>query len=265
MGRFSAALCAHGTITSKMLAGGAITILSGFASAVLCPRIYVVKDRIAMSDLGSCPGVMSAEVEVIKAQLRRKLCEILLGDARSRIPTPSRFPAKMSSISSQPNHIMIPPAARVRPIVTISNRWQAHFDSRSGQRPGGSSARIVVSGGSWHRVRVDVDLGIRYVSTAADVTRICRHEITRACASNCGNSGNRFSLGERSCKGGFDAGAIEICPNLRAARLFRGQRFSTPWTPGQQRLLKHRRRRSHRRRSCKLIVNEHCPTTRSQS
>jgi NAD(P) transhydrogenase len=76
-------VCVHtGTIPSKMLRE-AVLYLSGLRQRTFYGRGYVVKDRIAMSDLVfRAQAVMSREVDVIKAQLRRNYVTTLEGDAR---------------------------------------------------------------------------------------------------------------------------------------------------------------------------------------
>jgi NAD(P) transhydrogenase len=76
-------VCVHtGTIPSKTLRE-AVLYLSGFRQRTFYGRGYVLKDRIAMSDLiFRAQAVMAREVEVIKAQLRRNYITIFEGDAR---------------------------------------------------------------------------------------------------------------------------------------------------------------------------------------
>jgi NAD(P) transhydrogenase len=76
-------VCVHtGTIPSKTLRE-AVLYLSGFRQRTFYGRGYVLKDRIAMSDLiFRAQAVMAREVEVIKSQLRRNYITILEGDAR---------------------------------------------------------------------------------------------------------------------------------------------------------------------------------------
>src|SRR6202007_1332379 len=71
-----------GTNPSKTLRE-AVLYLSGFRQRTFYGRGYVLKDRIAMSDLiFRAQAVMAREVEVIKAQLRRNYITIFEGDAR---------------------------------------------------------------------------------------------------------------------------------------------------------------------------------------
>jgi len=80
-------VCVHtGTIPSKTLRE-AVLYLSGFRQRSFYGRGYVLKDRIAMSDLTfRALAVMAREVEVIKAQLRRNYVATLEGDARFTDP-----------------------------------------------------------------------------------------------------------------------------------------------------------------------------------
>jgi NAD(P) transhydrogenase len=78
------------TIPSKTLRE-AVLYLSGFRQRSFYGRSYVLKDRIAMSDLVfRAQAVMAREIEVIKAQLRRNQVTTFEGDARFWTRTPSR-------------------------------------------------------------------------------------------------------------------------------------------------------------------------------
>jgi len=71
-----------GTIPSKTLRE-AILYLSGFRERSFYGRDYSVKDEISVSDLGfRVQTVMSREVEVIRAQLKRNRVELLPGTAK---------------------------------------------------------------------------------------------------------------------------------------------------------------------------------------
>ena len=75
-------VCVHtGTIPSKVMRE-AVLYLSGLRQRSFYGRGYVVKDRIVMSDLVlRAQAVMTREVDVIKAQLRRNYVTALEGDA----------------------------------------------------------------------------------------------------------------------------------------------------------------------------------------
>jgi NAD(P) transhydrogenase len=76
-------VCVHtGTIPSKTLRE-AVLYLSGFRQRTFYGRGYVLKDRIAMSDLVfRAQAVIVREIEVIKAQLRRNYVSTFEGEAR---------------------------------------------------------------------------------------------------------------------------------------------------------------------------------------
>jgi NAD(P) transhydrogenase len=75
-------VCVHtGTIPSKTLRE-AVLYLSGLRQRTFYGRGYVLKDRIAMSDLVfRAEAVMVREIDVIKSQLRRNYVTTLEGDA----------------------------------------------------------------------------------------------------------------------------------------------------------------------------------------
>jgi NAD(P) transhydrogenase len=76
-------VCVHtGTIPSKTFRE-AVLYLSGFRQRAFYGRGYALKDRIAMADLVfRAEAVMAREIEVIKAQLRRNLINVVEGEAR---------------------------------------------------------------------------------------------------------------------------------------------------------------------------------------
>jgi NAD(P) transhydrogenase len=80
-------VCVHtGTIPSKVMRE-AVLYLSGLRQRSFYGRGYVVKDRIMMSDLVlRATAVMTREVDVIKAQLRRNYITALEGDAHFADP-----------------------------------------------------------------------------------------------------------------------------------------------------------------------------------
>jgi NAD(P) transhydrogenase len=101
-------VCVHtGTIPSKTLRE-AVLYLSGFRQRTFYGRGYVLKDRIAMSDLTfRAQAVMLREVEVIKAQLRRNFVTTCEGDARFLDPHTIEVRADDGSQLLRGQHIMI--------------------------------------------------------------------------------------------------------------------------------------------------------------
>src|ERR1039457_6873038 len=80
-------VCVHtGTIPSKTFRE-AVLYLSGLRQRSFYGRGYVLKDRIVMADLVlRATAVMTREVDVIKAQLRRNYVTALEGDAHFADP-----------------------------------------------------------------------------------------------------------------------------------------------------------------------------------
>src|SRR5574342_1349506 len=76
-------VCIHtGTIPSKTLRE-AILYLSGFRERSFYGRDYTVKEDISISDLAfRVQAVLSREVEIIRAQLKRNHVDLLPGTAR---------------------------------------------------------------------------------------------------------------------------------------------------------------------------------------
>lgn len=101
-------VCVHtGTIPSKTLRE-AVLYLSGFRQRTFYGRGYVLKDRIAMSDLiFRAQAVMMREIEVIKAQLRRNYVTTLEGDARFLDPHTIEIKGEEGSQLVRGQHILI--------------------------------------------------------------------------------------------------------------------------------------------------------------
>jgi NAD(P) transhydrogenase len=101
-------VCVHtGTIPSKTLRE-AVLYLSGFRQRTFYGRGYVLKDRIAMSDLTfRAQSVMLREVEVIKAQLRRNYVDTFEGDAGFLDPHTVEVRSDEGSQLIRASHVMI--------------------------------------------------------------------------------------------------------------------------------------------------------------
>jgi len=123
-------VCVHtGTIPSKTLRE-AVLYLSGFRQRTFYGRGYVLKDRIAMSDLVfRAQAVMAREVEVIKAQLRRNYVTLLEGDARFLDPHTLEVKSEEGSQLIRCHHVLI--ACGTRPAHSDEIPMDGHriFDS----------------------------------------------------------------------------------------------------------------------------------------
>src|SRR5450631_3589800 len=123
-------VCVHtGTIPSKTLRE-AVLYLSGFRQRTFYGRGYVLKDRIAMSDLTfRAQAVMLREVEVIKAQLRRNYVTTFEGDARFLDPHTVEVKSDDGSQLLRGQHVMIACGTRPAHSADIPIDGKRIFDS----------------------------------------------------------------------------------------------------------------------------------------
>ena len=123
-------VCVHtGTIPSKTLRE-AVLYLSGFRQRTFYGRGYVLKDRIAMSDLiFRAQSVMAREVEVIKAQLRRNYVTTFEGDARFIDPHTVEVKAMTDPNWFAAHHILIACGTRPAHSADIPIDGKRIFDS----------------------------------------------------------------------------------------------------------------------------------------
>ena len=101
-------VCIHtGTIPSKTLRE-AILYLSGFRERSFYGRDYSVKDEISVSDLGfRVQAVISREVEVIRAQLKRNRVELVPGTARFVDPHTLEIQGLAGTTRVSADHVLI--------------------------------------------------------------------------------------------------------------------------------------------------------------
>jgi NAD(P) transhydrogenase len=123
-------VCVHtGTIPSKTLRE-AVLYLSGFRQRTFYGRGYVLKDRIAMSDLVfRAQAVMAREIEVIKAQLRRNSVTTLEGDASFLDPHTIEVKSDNGSQLLRGHHILIACGTRPAHSSDIPIDGKRIFDS----------------------------------------------------------------------------------------------------------------------------------------
>lgn len=123
-------VCVHtGTIPSKTLRE-AVLYLSGFRQRTFYGRGYVLKDRIAMSDLiFRAQAVMAREIEVIKAQLRRNNVATLEGEARFADPHTIEIRGDDGSQLVRGQHILLACGTRPAHSAEIPIDGKRIFDS----------------------------------------------------------------------------------------------------------------------------------------
>ncbi len=104
--------------------------LSGFRQRTFYGRGYVLKDRIAMSDLTfRAQSVMAREVEVIKAQLRRNYVTTFEGDAHFLDPNTIEVKSDDGSQLVRGHHVLIACGTRPAHSADIPIDGKRIFDS----------------------------------------------------------------------------------------------------------------------------------------
>ncbi len=123
-------VCVHtGTIPSKTLRE-AVLYLSGFRQRTFYGRGYVLKDRIAMSDLTfRAQSVILREVEVIKAQLRRNYVTTFEGDAAFLDPHTIEVKSEDGSHLVRARHVLVACGTRPAHSSDIPIDGKRIFDS----------------------------------------------------------------------------------------------------------------------------------------
>src|SRR5678816_881309 len=140
-------VCVHtGTIPTKTLRE-AILYLSGFQQRTFYGRGYVLKDRIAMSDLiFRAQAVMAREIEVIKAQLRRNYVTTLEGTARFVDPHTIEVTSDEGVQMVRGQHVLIACGTRPAHSDDIPIDEKRIFDSDQVHRLGEVPRELVVVG-----------------------------------------------------------------------------------------------------------------------
>jgi len=123
-------VCVHtGTIPSKTLRE-AVLYLSGFRQRTFYGRGYVVKDRIAMSDLTfRAQSVMARDFELIKAQLRLNYVATFEGEARFIDPNTIEVRSDDGSHLLRAHHTLIACGTRPAHSADIPIDGKRIFDS----------------------------------------------------------------------------------------------------------------------------------------
>ena len=222
-------VCVHtGTIPSKTLRE-AVLYLSGFRQRSFYGRGYVLKDRIAMSDLiFRAQAVMAREIEVIKAQLRRNYVTALEGEARFLDPHTVEIKADDGSQVVRGQNILIACGTRPAHSPQIPIDGKRIFDSD--QIPGLEEVPrdlVVVGAGI---------IGLEYASMFAKlgvkVTLLDQRpilldfvdrEIVESLCFQLRQLGTVFRLGEKVVSVGFDQERDRVFAKLESGKNVHGQ------------------------------------------
>jgi len=227
--RFIGGVCVHtGTIPSKMLRE-AILYLSGFRQRTFYGRGYVVKDRIAMSDLVfRAQAVMTREVEVIKAQLRRNYVDTFIGDARFTDPHTIEIHNEEGVQLVHAEQVLIACGKRPAHNEEIPIDGKRIFDSDQVNDLEEVPRELIVVGAGI--------IGIEYASMFATLgTKVTLldlrptllefvdHEIIESLCYQLRQLGTVFRLGEKVVQVGFDQERDRVFAKLESGKIVRGQ------------------------------------------
>ena len=222
-------VCVHtGTIPSKMLRE-AILYLSGFRQRTFYGRGYVVKDRILMSDLVfRAQSVMTREVEVIKAQLRRNFVTTLEGDARFKDPHTLEIHNEDGVQLVRGENILIACGTRPAHSDDIPIDGKRIFDSDQVHCLEEVPRELIVVGAGI----IGLEFASMFATLGVKVTLLdlrptlldfVDREIIESLSFQLRQIGTVFRLGEKVVQVGLDKERDQVFAKLESGKLVRGQ------------------------------------------
>jgi NAD(P) transhydrogenase len=222
-------VCVHtGTIPSKMFRE-AVLYLSGFRQRTFYGRGYSLKDRIEMADLVfRAQAVMSREVEVIKAQLRRNYVTTYSGDAHFVDPHTIEINNSEGTHHIRAEHVLVACGTRPAHSDDIPIDGKRIFDSDQLHCLEEIPRELIVVGAGI--------IGLEYASIFAalgvKVTLLDQRpvlldfvdrEIIESLCFQLRQLGTVFRLGEKVVSVGFDNERAQVFAKLESGKIVRGQ------------------------------------------
>jgi len=227
--RFIGGVCVHtGTIPSKMLRE-AILYLSGFRQRTFYGRGYVVKDRIAMSDLVfRAQAVMSREVEVIKAQLRRNYVTTFVGDARFKDSHTIEIHNEDGVQLVHGQYILVACGTRPAHSDGIPIDGKRIFDSDKVNSLEEVPRELIVVGAGiigleYASMFATLGVKVTLLDLRPTLVDFVDREIIESLAFQLRQLGTVFRLGEKVVQVGFDQERDRVFANLESGKVVRGQ------------------------------------------
>ncbi len=227
--RFIGGVCVHtGTIPSKMLRE-AILYLSGFRQRTFYGRGYVVKDRIAMSDLVfRAQAVMSREVEVIKSQLRRNYVTTFVGDARFKDPRTIEIHNEDGVQLVRGEYILVACGTRPAHIDGIPIDGKRIFDSDQVNSLEEVPRELIVVGAGiigleYASMFATLGVKVTLLDLRPTLVDFVDREIIESLCFQLRQLGTVFRLGEKVVQVGFDQERDRVFANLESGKVVRGQ------------------------------------------
>jgi NAD(P) transhydrogenase len=222
-------VCVHtGTIPSKTLRE-AVLYLSGFRQRTFYGRGYVLKDRIAMSDLVfRAQAVMVREIEVIKAQLRRNYVTTVEGTARFTDPHTIEVISDDGSQLLRGHHILVACGTRPAHSADIPIDGKRIFDSDQVHCLGEVPRELLVVGAGI----IGLEYASMFAALGVKVTLLDQQpvlldfvdrEIIESLGFQLRQLGTVFRLGEKVVSIGFDEERDRVFAKLESGKNVHGQ------------------------------------------
>jgi len=261
-------VCVHtGTIPSKMLRE-AVLYLSGLRQRTFYGRGYVVKDRISMSDLVfRAQAVMSREVEVITAQLRRNFVTAFAGDARFTDPHTVEITNSDGIHSVRGENILIACGTRPAHSDDIPIDGKRIFDSDQVHCLEEVPRELIVVGAGiigleYASMFAALGVKVTLLDQRPTLLEFVDREIIESLCFQLRQLGTVFRLGEKVVSIGFDQERDRVFAKLESGKIVRAQALL--YTVGRQSnsdLLNLEAAGVEPDPRGKLIVNEHYQTS----
>lgn len=222
-------VCVHtGTIPSKTLRE-AVLYLSGFRQRTFYGRGYVLKDRIAMSDLiFRAQAVMTREIEVIKAQLRRNYVTTLEGEAHFIDPHTIEIKSEDGSQLVRGQHILL--ACGTRPAhsddIPIDGRRIFDSDQVHGLEEVPRDLVIVgagIIGLEYASMFATLGVKVTLLDQRPTLLDFVDREIIESLCFQLRQLGTVFRLGEKVISVGFDQERDRVFAKLESGKNVHGQ------------------------------------------
>ena len=222
-------VCVHtGTIPSKTLRE-AVLYLSGFRQRTFYGRGYVLKDRIAMSDLiFRAQAVMAREIEVIKAQLRRNYVTTLEGEARFVDPHTIEIRTDDGSQLLRGQHVLLACGTRPAHSAEIPIDGKRIFDSDQVHELEEVPRDLVIVGAGI----IGLEYASMFATLGVKVTLLDQRpilldfvdrEIVESLCFQLRQLGTVFRLGEKVVSVGFDQERDRVFAKLASGKSVHGQ------------------------------------------
>jgi NAD(P) transhydrogenase len=222
-------VCVHtGTIPSKTLRE-AVLYLSGFRQRTFYGRGYVLKDRIAMSDLiFRAQAVMAREIEVIKAQLRRNRVTVLEGEARFMDPHTIEIRSEEGTQLVHGQHILLACGTRPAHSADMPIDGKRIFDSDQVHELDEVPRELVVVGAGI----IGLEYASMFATLGVKVTLLDQRpvlldfvdrEIIESLCFQLRLFGTVFRLGEKVVSIGFDEERDRVYAKLESGKSVHGQ------------------------------------------